>query len=201
MSLTLKTLVLPLLKTLKSTPLKRTSPSSVPIHKYPSLVCWIAWTVFCGKPSSVRHELWTYSLILCERPRAQTTWENQVPVRPRATNTTTKHSFQPAFLLNPAIPQLCLSSGDETLRITQKSPLSFQKETKSRAEEHAKKYTHDKGWPGFLTPLAYNFLNSVEISLHWLSFCDGCGDRGIFVLVGATGTAAPLHSDSPDSAI
>jgi hypothetical protein len=43
-------------KTRKFTPSKRVSPPSVAIQRKPSCVCRIAWTLFCGRPSSVDHD-------------------------------------------------------------------------------------------------------------------------------------------------
>src|SRR5206468_7411943 len=47
--------VLVRLNTSNRSPSKRTSPSSVPSHTYPSRVCSIVCTEFCGRPALASH--------------------------------------------------------------------------------------------------------------------------------------------------
>src|SRR5271155_1581109 len=42
------------------TPSKRTRPASVPIHKYPSAVCVIAFGAPAKSPSCIRQAVWVY---------------------------------------------------------------------------------------------------------------------------------------------
>src|SRR5215468_11869065 len=60
----------------------------------------MARTEFCGSPSSVRHELWTYSLILCEAPRAHA---NQGRLRTNNTRTLSTTILRPIFAVDKTI--------------------------------------------------------------------------------------------------
>jgi hypothetical protein len=55
----------------KRTLSKRTNPASVPIHKYPSLVCVIAWGVPRKKPSRIHQAVWAYWVMLRLGSRAK----------------------------------------------------------------------------------------------------------------------------------
>src|SRR5262249_28379000 len=90
----------------------------------------MARTEFCGSPSSVRHELWTYSLILCEAPRAQ---PNQGRVSTSNDRRHTKNVRRPIFVVSRTIPYSRVRLATK-LRITQKGQILWLKERLSPAD-------------------------------------------------------------------
>ena len=61
--------VLARLKIVKRTPSNRASPPHVPSQMYPSRVCTIARTEFCGRPSRVSQTSWPYWVMSLEASR------------------------------------------------------------------------------------------------------------------------------------
>src|SRR5215471_10296966 len=141
-------------------------------------------TEFCGSPSSVRHELWTYSLILCEAPRAQ---PNQGILRTANAKTLSTTILRATFAV------------DKTIKYSRVST-SLQPENNSkRADSVAKRarLAPTDSW----YQVAYNLTNSEEISSYCLCSHAISGDEGLFVSTGATASTASYHPDSPHSAV